>query len=199
MIRASFDAQLTQLAPLLFYIIAFVVMYVENGIMLGFFLPGDSLLFSAGLVAASNLSINISLLCLVVFLGAFIGDQTGYVIGRKYGRPYIDKKNSPKLQRMIIRAENFYERSGWWAVVAARYFPWIRTFVPPLAGAAKMRYYSFLSANAVGALLWSVLITLAGYYSARVTWVKSSSYAIAAFFISASIISSVAGYLRHRR
>jgi len=199
MIRASFDAQLTQLAPLLFYIIAFVVMYVENGIMLGFFLPGDSLLFSAGLVAASNNSINISLLCLVVFLGAFIGDQTGYVIGRKYGRPYIDKKNSPKLQRMIIRAENFYERSGWWAVVAARYFPWIRTFVPPLAGAAKMRYYSFLSANAVGALLWSVLITLAGYYSARVTWVKSSSYAIAAFFISASIISSVAGYLRHRR
>ncbi|MGI9226041.1 MAG: DedA family protein [Candidatus Nanopelagicaceae bacterium] len=199
MVQASFDAQLTQLAPLLFYVIAFVVMYVENGIMLGFFLPGDSLLFSAGLVAASNKSINISLLCLVVFLGAFIGDQTGYVIGRKYGRPYIDKKNSPKLQRMIIRAEKFYERSGWWAVVAARYFPWIRTFVPPIAGAAKMRYYSFLTANAVGALFWSVLITLAGYYSASIPWVRSSSYAIAAFFISASIISSVAGYLRHRR
>ena len=199
MVQASFDAQLTQLAPLLFYVIAFVVMYVENGIMLGFFLPGDSLLFSAGLVAASNKSINISLLCLVVFLGAFIGDQTGYVIGRKYGRPYIDKKNSPKLQRMIIRAEKFYERSGWWAVVAARYFPWIRTFVPPIAGAAKMRYYSFLTANAVGALFWSVLITLAGYYSASIPWVKSSSYAIAAFFISASIISSVAGYLRHRQ
>ncbi len=199
MVQASFDAQLTQLAPLLFYVIAFIVMYVENGIMLGFFLPGDSLLFSAGLVAASNKSINISLLCLVVFLGAFIGDQTGYVIGRKYGRPYIDKKNSPKLQRMIIRAEKFYERSGWWAVVAARYFPWIRTFVPPIAGAAKMRYYSFLTANAVGALFWSVLITLAGYYSASIPWVRSSSYAIAAFFISASIISSVAGYLRHRR
>ena len=199
MVQASFDAQLTQLAPLLFYVIAFVVMYVENGIMLGFFLPGDSLLFSAGLVAASNKSINISLLCLVVFLGAFIGDQTGYVIGRKYGRPYIDKKNSPKLQRMIIRAEKFYDRSGWWAVVAARYFPWIRTFVPPIAGAAKMRYYSFLTANAVGALFWSVLITLAGYYSASIPWVRSSSYAIAAFFITASIISSVAGYLRHRR
>jgi membrane-associated protein len=199
MLQASFDAQLTTLAPLLFYVIAFVIMYVENGIMLGFFLPGDSVLFSAGLVAASNKSINISLLCLVVFLGAFIGDQTGYVIGRKYGRPYIDKKNSPKLQRLIIRAEKFYERSGWWAVVAARYFPWIRTFVPPIAGAARMRYYSFLSANAVGALLWSVLITLAGYYSATFPAVKSSSYAIAAFFIAASIISSVAGYLRHRR
>ena len=199
MVQASFDAQLTTLAPLLFYVIAFVIMYVENGIMLGFFLPGDSILFSAGLVAASNKSINISLLCLVVFLGAFIGDQTGYVIGRKYGRPYIDRKNSPKLQKMILRAEKFYDRSGWWAVVAARYFPWIRTFVPPLAGAAKMRYYSFLSANAVGALLWSVLITLAGFYSATIPAVKSSSYAIAGFFIAASIISSVAGYLRHRQ
>ena len=199
MLQASFDNQLAQLAPFIFYLIAFVIIYVETGIMLGFFLPGDSLLFSAGLVAAANESIDISLLCLVVFLAAFIGDQTGYVIGRKYGRPYIDKKNSPKLQRFIIRAEKFYERSGWWAVVAARYFPWLRTFVPPIAGAANMRYYSFLTANAFGALSWGVLITLAGYYSASIPWVKSSSYAIAAFFISASIISSVAGYLRHRR
>ena len=199
MIQASFDAQLANIGPLLFYVIAFLVMYVENGIMLGFFLPGDSLLFSAGLVAASNKSIDVALLCVIVFLGAFIGDQTGYVIGRKYGRPYIDKKNSPKMQRMIQRAERFYDQSGWWAVVAARYFPWIRTFVPPIAGAAKMRYYSFLSANAVGALLWSVLITLAGYYSATIPWVKNSSYAIATFFIAGSLISSVAGYLRRRR
>ena len=159
MLAASFDGRLAQLTPIFFYIIAFLIMYVENGIMLGFILPGDSLLFSAGLVAASNKSIDIALLCLVVFLGAFIGDQTGYVIGRKYGRPYIERKNSPSLNRMIQRAERFYNQSGWWAVVAARYFPWIRTFVPPIAGAAKMRYYSFLTANAVGALFWSVLIT----------------------------------------
>ena len=199
MLQASFDSQLSQLAPFILYLIAFLVMYVETGIMLGFFLPGDSFLFSAGLVAMSNKSVDISLLCLVVFLGAFIGDQTGYVIGRKYGRPYIDKKNSPKLRGMIERAERFYDQSGWWAVVAARYFPWIRTFVPPIAGAAKMRYYSFLTANALGALLWAVLITLAGYYAATIPWVKSSSYAIAAFFISASVISSVVGYLRRRR
>ena len=199
MLQASFDNQLANLAPFILYLIAFLVMYVETGIMLGFFLPGDSFLFSAGLVAMSNKSIDISLLCLVVFLGAFIGDQTGYVIGRKYGRPYIDKKNSPKLQGLIQRAERFYEQSGWWAVVAARYFPWIRTFVPPIAGAAKMRYYSFLTANAVGALLWAVLITLAGYYAATIPLVKSSSYALAIFFISASLISSVVGYLRRRR
>ena len=199
MLQASFDEQLATLGPLIFYVILFVIIFVETGILLGFFLPGDSILFSAGLVAAANDSIDISLLCLVVFLAAFIGDQTGYVIGRKLGRPYLDRKDSPRIKKMVARAERFYERSGWWAVVAARYFPWIRTFVPPIAGAAKMRYYSFLSANAVGALLWAVLITSAGYYSATIPWVKSSSYAIAAFFISASIISSVVGYLRHRR
>jgi membrane-associated protein len=199
MLQASFDEQLATLGPLIFYVILFVIIFVETGILLGFFLPGDSLLFSAGLVAAANDSIDISLLCLVVFLAAFIGDQTGYVIGRKLGRPYLDRKDSPRIKKMVARAERFYERSGWWAVVAARYFPWIRTFVPPIAGAAKMRYYSFLSANAVGALLWAVLITSAGYYSATIPWVKNSSYAIAAFFISASIISSVVGYLRHRR
>ena len=79
------------------------IIFAETGLLVGLFFPGDSLLFSAGLVAASNSSIDISLLCLVVFLGAFIGDQTGYVIGRKYGRPYLDRKNSPKLNRMILR------------------------------------------------------------------------------------------------
>ena len=199
MLQATFDERLATLGPIFFYLIVFIIIFVETGILLGFFLPGDSLLFSAGLVAASNSSIDISLLCLVVFLAAFIGDQTGYVIGRKLGRPYLDRKDSPRIKRMVERAERFYERSGWWAVVAARYFPWIRTFVPPIAGASKMRYYYFLSANALGALLWGVLITSAGYYSATIPAVKSSSYAIAAFFIGASIISSVAGYLRHRR
>ena len=91
------------------------------------------------------------------------------------------------------------KRTGWWAVVAARFFPWIRTFVPPIAGAAKMNYYRFLSANVLGALLWGVGITLAGYYAASIPWVKSFSYAIAAFFIGASAISAFVNYRRHRQ
>jgi membrane-associated protein len=103
------------------------------------------------------------------------------------------------MQKMIARSERFYEQTGWWAVVAARFFPWIRTFVPPIAGASKMNYYKFLSANALGALLWGVGITLAGYYAATLPWVKNSSYAIAAFFITASLVSALVNYLRHRR
>ena len=198
-LAASFDEQFASISPFILYVLIGAIVFVETGVLLGFFLPGDSILFSAGLVAAAHGEVNIVVLVTVIFLAAFFGDQVGFVLGRTIGRPYLEKHKGPRIQKMIERSERFYEQTGWWAVVAARYFPWIRTFVPPIAGASKMRYYSFLTANAVGALFWSVLITLAGYYSASIPWVRSSSYAIAAFFISASIISSVAGYLRHRR
>ena len=198
-LAASFDAQLSSLAPFIFYIVVAGIVFIETGLLIGFFLPGDSILFSAGLVAAAHGNINIVILITAIFLAAFFGDQVGFVIGRVVGRPYLDKKESPRMKRMIAKSEVFYEKYGWWAVVIARYFPWIRTFVPPIAGVAKMNYYKFLSANALGAFLWGVGITLAGYYAATVPWVKSSSYAIAAFFITASLISALVNYRRRPR
>ena len=196
-LAASFDAQLSSLAPFIFYIVVAGIVFIETGLLIGFFLPGDSILFSAGLVAAAHGNINIVILVTAIFLAAFFGDQVGFVIGRVVGRPYLDKRESPRIKRMIAKSEVFYEKYGWWAVVIARYFPWIRTFVPPIAGAAKMNYYKFLSANALGAFLWGVGITLAGFYAATVPWVKSSSYAIAAFFITASLISVLIKNRRH--
>ncbi|CAB4877212.1 unannotated protein [freshwater metagenome] len=196
---ASFDGQLSTLAPFIFYLVAAGIVFIETGLLFGFFLPGDSILFSAGLVAASQDNVNILILVTVIFIAAFFGDQVGFVLGRVIGRPYLDKRESPRIKRMIASAENFYEHTGWWAVVAARFFPWIRTFVPPIAGAAKMNYYKFLSANVLGALLWGVGITLAGFYAATLPWVKSSSYAIATFFIVASIISGLINYRRRTR
>ena len=198
-LAASFDTQLSSLAPFIFYVVVAGIVFIETGLLFGFFLPGDSILFSAGLVAAAHGNINIVILVSAIFLAAFFGDQVGFVIGRVVGRPYLDKKQSPRMQRMIVNAEEFYEKTGWWAVVAARFFPWIRTFVPPIAGAAKMNYYKFLSANALGALLWGVGITLAGFYAATLPWVKSSSYAIATFFITASLISALVNYRRRPR
>lgn len=196
---ASFDAQFSTLAPFLLYLLIGAIVFVETGLLFGFFLPGDSILFSAGLVAASHGNINIALLVTIIVAAAFFGDQIGFVIGRVVGRPYLDKRESPRMKKMIANAEKFYEHTGWWAVVAARFFPWIRTFVPPIAGASKMNYYQFLSANIVGAILWGAGITLAGYYAATLPWVKSSSYAIAAFFIIASAISAIANYSRRPR
>ena len=196
---ASFDTQLSPIAPFIFYLVVAGIIFVETGLLFGFFLPGDSILFSAGLVAASRSDINIVVLVFLIFLAAFIGDQVGYVLGRKIGRPYLDKRKSPRVQKMIIRSEKFYEKYGWWSVVIARYFPWIRTFVPPIAGTVKMNYYKFLSANAFGALLWGAGITSAGYFSGSLPWVKNISYFLAAFFITLSIISGIRNYRREAR
>jgi len=196
---ASFDAQLSPVAPFLFYLVVAGVIFIETALLLGFFLPGDSLLFSAGLVAAVRNDINIVILVLVVFLAAFIGDQVGYVLGRKIGRPYFQRKDSKRMQKMLARSERFYEKYGWWSVVIARYIPWVRTFVPPIAGTVRMNYYKFLSANALGAFLWGVVITLAGFYSGSISWVKDISYGLATFFIGASLISALFNYLREKR
>ena len=198
-IAASFDSQLISLAPFVLYLVVTAIVFVETGLLFGFFLPGDSILFSAGLVAASHGNINIALLVGLIIAAAFFGDQVGFVIGRVIGRPYLDRRDSPRIQAMVVNAERFYEHTGWWAVVAARFFPWIRTFVPPIAGASKMNYYKFLSANILGAILWGGGITLAGYYAASLPWVKTSSYLIAAFFIFASIISAIVNYSRRPR
>jgi membrane-associated protein len=198
-LAASFNEQLSPVAPFLLYVVIAGIIFVETGLLIGFFLPGDSLLFSAGLVAAARDDINIAFLVFAVFLAAFIGDQVGYVIGRKVGRPYLEKHKSKRMIKMLERSERFYERYGWWSVVIARYIPWVRTFVPPIAGAVKMNYYKFLSANALGALLWGAGITLAGFYSGSISWVKDISYALATFFITASLLSALINYLREKR
>jgi membrane-associated protein len=196
---ASFDTQLSPIAPFIFYVVLGLIVFVETGILLGFFLPGDSILFSAGLVAAARDDINIVILISVIFLAAFIGDQVGFVIGRKLGRPYLERSKSPRMQRMLVKSERFYERYGWWSVVIARYIPWVRTFVPPIAGSVKMNYYKFLSANVLGAFLWGVGITLAGFYSGSIPWVKNISYGLAAFFILGSFVTAYINYLREKR
>jgi membrane-associated protein len=196
---ASFDAQLSPVAPFLFYVVVGGVIFIETALLVGFFLPGDSLLFSAGLVAVAQNDINIVILIMTVFLAAFIGDQFGYVLGRKIGRPYFQRRNSKRMQKILARSERFYEKYGWWSVVIARYIPWVRTFVPPIAGTVKMNYYKFLSANALGAFLWGVVITLAGFYSGSISWVKDISYGLATFFIGTSLISALFNYLREKR
>ena len=188
---ASFDERFSPIAPFLLYMLVWGIVFLETGILLAFWLPGDSILFSAGLVAAARDDMNIVILFAGIFLAAFIGDQVGYVTGRKLGRPYLEKSKKPRVERMVARSEVFYQKHGWWAVCAARFFPWFRTFIPPIAGISKMPYYKFLSANAVGALAWGVGITIAGYFSASIPIVKTFSYAIAAFFIGGSILSII--------
>lgn len=104
---ASFDTQLSPITPFIFYLVVSGIIFIETGLLFGFFLPGDSILFSAGLVAATRTDINIVILVFLIFLAAFIGDQVGYVLGRKIGRPYLERRKSARVHRMIVRSENF--------------------------------------------------------------------------------------------
>ena len=195
----SIDSQFADIGPLLLYLIVGTIIFFESAVLFGLFLPGSSILFSAGLVAATEDNVDISALLTLIFIAAFFGNQVGFVLGRTFGRSYLNKRKSPKLQKVILKCERFYEKSGWWSVVAARFIPWVRTLVPPIAGASKMPYYEFLAANVVGAIAWGVGITLAGYYTASIPGVKTFTYAIAGFFILGSIVSAIVDYLRRRR
>ena len=193
---------LNSYGPFLFYLIVWGLVFAGTGLLIGAFIPfitGDSLIFAAGVLAATNDSIEIRVLTIGVGLAAFVGDQTGFVLGRHFGRPYLDKREGPKLKSAIAKSEKFYQQLGWWAVVVSRFMPWARVLVPAIAGIARMNYYKFLGANFVGAISWGVGLTLAGYYAATIPAVKTGSYAIATFFIVGSIIAGIRSWLHNRK
>ena len=192
-----------QIGPWLFYGAVWGLVFAGTGLLIGAFIPfitGDSLVFAAGLVAATAGSqVNILVMATGVGIAAWLGDQVGYTLGRHYGRPYLDKRKGQWLQNAIAKSEKFYLAWGWWAVVIARFMPWARVFIPVIAGISKMNYYKFFSANLVGALAWGVGLTLAGYYAATIPVVKNASYGVAIFFITLSILAGIRVWVRNRR
>ena len=128
-------------------------------------------------------------------------DSVGYATGSRLGRGLAAYRvEAGRFDvRHLHRAEAFYDRYGWWAVVVARWIPWVRTFTPILAGTSRMGYGRFLSANVIGALMWAVGLTVLGHVAASEPWVKSASYAVAGVFITGSLVVGVVGYVRARR
>ena len=185
--------------PFLIYVLLGALVFIETGILIAFFIPGDSILFAAGFVAATREDTNIVILVAIIVIAAFMGDQVGFVLGRKYGRNYLNRSEHQRIQKMIKRSEDFYEKYGWTAVVLARFYPWIRTFMPPIAGLGKMNYYKFLSANLFGAVLWGAGITTLGFYAASIPALDGSSRQIAGFFIALTIAITVKNYIKARR
>ena len=146
------------------YLGVFFIIFAESGLFFGFFLPGDTLLFTAGLLASQGY-FDITSLVLLVTFGAIGGDQIGYLFGKKIGPKIFTHDNSFFFKkRYIIDAENFYKKHGKKAIVLARFIPVVRTFIPILAGVGKMHYATFVSYNIIGALIWATGITLLGYF-----------------------------------
>lgn len=158
--------ELTELIKLVGVLGVALIIFAESGLLIGFFLPGDSLLFTAGFLTYTGfLPINIHFLVLILFAAAVAGDSVGYAFGRKAG-PHVFRKPDARLfrQEYVQRAQDFYDRHGGKTIIIARFIPVVRTFAPIVAGVGKMSYRRFLAFNMIGAFLWAVGITYAGYF-----------------------------------
>jgi membrane-associated protein len=157
--------------------VAFII-FAESGLLIGFFLPGDSLLFTAGfLMYTGVLGFNIHLAVLILFAAAVLGDSVGYTFGRRVGHRIFSRPDAKLFkQEYIKRAQAFYEKHGAKTIVLARFIPIVRTFAPVVAGASDMPYRRFLSFNVIGAFLWTAGVTYSGYFLGK--WFEAMGWQI---------------------
>ncbi len=154
----------------LIYVLVPLIIFAETGLMIGFFLPGDSILFTAGaLIGLGTIhNINIWILIPILFVAAVLGNSCGYLIGKHLGRRLFRRKDSRFFKKKYLeQAEKFYDAHGASAVILAQFIPIIRTFNPIVTGIGKMHYLRFILHNVIGAFIWTIGITLLGYFSFR--------------------------------
>lgn len=165
------------------------IVYVECGLLVGFFLPGDSLLFTAGLLSAAGVLPPIWVLLVTIPVAAFLGDQTGYAIGRRFGPPLFERPDSRFFKREYVdRSAEFFERHGPRTVIIARFVPIVRTFVPVMAGTSRMSYRTFVSYDIVGALLWGAGVTTLGYFLGGIGFVEKNIEVILLAIVLISVV-----------
>jgi membrane-associated protein len=177
------------------------IVFAETGLMVGFFLPGDSLLVMAGIFAARG-DLNIATLIPCLLAGAIVGNATGYFVGHKAGQALYSRPNSFFFRREhLIRTHAFYERHGGKTIVLAQFMPIVRTFAPVVAGAADMSYRRFATFNVVGAILWITTMTLTGYVLAQAApeLVEKRVHLVVAAVIFLSLLPAIVGWARSKR
>lgn len=166
-----------------------VVVFIETGLLFPF-LPGDSLLFTAGmLIAHDEIDVPLWLMCLVLFLAAFLGDQTAFLIGRKAGPKVFNRPDSRFFkQQHIDQTYAYFDKYGGRTIVIARFMPFVRTYAPVAAGVGNMNYRHFVSFNVIGAFLWGVGVTILGYLLGNVTFIKDNIELILVGIVGVSVI-----------
>ena len=183
----------------LFFGVACLIIFAETGLLVGFFLPGDSLLFALGLfIASGQIDVPLWLAVLLLALSAFAGDQTGYWIGRKLGPAVFNKPKSRLFHpKNVEAAHNFFERYGSRAVILAHFVPIMRTFIPVSAGIAKLSWRKYTIYNLIGISGWAVGITLAGAALGSNEWVKANLELVLIAFVVVSFIPIALEVLRN--
>jgi membrane-associated protein len=181
------------------YVILFLIVFCETGLVVTPFLPGDSLLFAAGAIAATSSNISINLLALILVLAAILGDGVNYFVGSYIGDKAFYKY--PKIFRPIylIKTREFYEKYGNKTIIIARFIPIVRTFAPFLAGVGKMSYLNFAIYNIVGALLWIGLFLYGGYFFANIPIIKRNFSIVIIAIIFVSVLPAVFEFIKARK
>jgi membrane-associated protein len=181
------------------------IIFAESGLLIGFFLPGDSLLFVTGFLASEpeglpHIGQPLPLVLVVLFIAAVAGDQVGYIFGRSVGPSLFHRPKSRLFNPdNVVKAHAFFERHGPKTIVLARFVPIVRTFAPIVAGVADMKYRTFTIYNIVGAGLWAVGITTLGYYLGQVDIVRENVEAAAVIIVAVSLIPVAVELVKHRR
>ena len=181
------------------YLILFVVIFMETGLVVTPFLPGDSLLFAAGALSAAAHSFDIWLLWPLMFVAAVLGDTVNYSIGHYIGpRVFTDDIRFLKRE-YLLKAQAFYDKHGGITIFLARFIPIIRTFAPFVAGVGKMRYGYFITYNLIGALVWTALFTFGGYFFGNLKFVADNFSLVIVAIIVISFMPPVFEYLKGRK
>jgi membrane-associated protein len=182
------------------YIGLFAIVFAETGLFVGFFLPGDSLLVTAGLFAAAG-ELNIFYLNGLLLVAAVAGNATGYAIGHRMGHAIFNKPNSLFFRREhLLRTKRFYEKHGGKTIILAQFMPIVRTFAPVVAGVAGMTYRRFASFNVIGALCWVPSMTLTGYFLGRlVPNIDRHIHYVVAVVIAVSLLPGAIAWLKEKR
>lgn len=183
------------------YLILCLIIFCETGLVATPFLPGDSLLFAAGMLTASTGILNIGLLILLLILSAFLGDNVNYFVGRFFGEKVFE---IPILKKLIKReylekTHAFYEKHGGKTIIMARFVPIVRTFAPFAAGLGKMNYTRYISFCVVGAIIWVSLLSLAGYFFGNIPIVKNNFEKVIFGIIGLSVLPIIIGYFKGRK
>lgn len=182
------------------YFILFLVIFIETGLVVMPFLPGDSLLFTAGLFARLGY-LDLSYLLILLFIAAVVGDNTNYWVGRKLGLKAVQIKFRGKKivkQEYLDKTHSFYEKHGPKTIIMARFVPIVRTFAPFVAGIAEMNYRKFLSFDILGGIIWIGSLTLAGYFLGEIPWIRKNIELVALAIIFISVLPIIFGYLKQK-
>jgi membrane-associated protein len=194
------ETMLTNLGDIAFWVVLGII-FAECGLLVGFFLPGDSLLFVTGLfIANGSIGINIYVATVLLIVAAIAGNVTGYWIGYRAGPALFSRPESRLFrQEYVDKTNHFFERYGARAIVMARFVPIVRTFITATAGIGRMNFRRYFVFSAIGGILWAGSMTLAGYFLGSFTFVKNNLEVIVLGVVFLSVLPMLYEYIRHRR